>query len=258
MIAKENQYSAHAFPGMSKWRNEVALVTGATSGIGWSVALALGRAGMKVAVTGRRKEQLAELVGLLNDSEADGLAIPADFSREDDIANVFERVRSEWGGVRALINSAGLGYKQELDQIPAKSLREMLDVNVLALTLCMQEAIKDMELAGLGQIINISSMSGHRVPLGGHVGMYSATKHAVKALTEAMRGELAANGSPIKIGEISPGMVETEFHAKMGADVIEIKMLQSDDIADAVCYLLSTPAHVQIHEMMLRPIGQKT
>ena len=134
----------------------------------------------------------------------------------------------------------------------------MLDVNVLALTLCMQEAIKDMELAGLGQIINISSMSGHRVPLGGNVGMYSATKHAVKALTEAMRGELAAKGSPIKIGAISPGMVETEFHAKMGADAIEIKMLQSDDIADAVCYLLSTPAHVQIHEMMLRPIGQKT
>ena len=86
MIAKENQYSVHAFPGMSKWKNKVALVTGATSGIGWSVALALGRAGMKVAVTGRRKEQLTELVGLLNDSEADGLAIPADFSREDDIA----------------------------------------------------------------------------------------------------------------------------------------------------------------------------
>jgi NADP+-dependent farnesol dehydrogenase len=257
-MAKENQYGADALPGMSKWKNGVALVTGATSGIGWSVALALGRAGMKVAVTGRRKEQLAELVGLLNDSGSEGLAIPADFSREEDIANVFERVRSEWGGVHALINNAGLGYKQELDQIPAKSLREMLDVNVLALTLCMQEAIKDMESAGLGQIINISSMAGHRVPLGGYVGMYSATKHAVKALTEAMWGELAAKGSPIKIGTISPGMVETEFHTKMGADAIEIKMLQSDDIADAVCFLLSTPAHVQINEMMMRPIGQKT
>ena len=152
MIAKEHQYNADVLPGMSKWKNETALVTGATSGIGWSVALALGRAGMKVAVTGRRKEQLTELVGLLNDSEADGLAIPADFSREEDIAKVFERIRSEWGGVRVLINSAGLGYKQELDQIPAKSLREMLDVNVLALTLCMQEAIKDMELAELGPV----------------------------------------------------------------------------------------------------------
>ena len=65
MVSKENQYSADVLPGMSKWKNEVALVTGATSGIGWGVALALGRAGMKVAVTGRRKEQLAELVGLL-------------------------------------------------------------------------------------------------------------------------------------------------------------------------------------------------
>ena len=204
------------------------------------------------------------MVGLLNNSEADGLAIPADFSREEDIAKVFERIRSEWGGVRVLINSAGLGYKQELDQIPAKSLREMLDVNVLALTLCMQEAIKDMESAGLGQIVNISSAAGHRVPLGKQFGMYSATKHAVKALTEAMWGELAAKGSPIKIGTISPGMVETEWHAKAFDDVAkaqqryaETKSLQPDDIADVVCFLLSTPAHVQINEITLRPIGQK-
>ena len=258
MITKNIRYNSESFPGLSKWKNEVALVTGATGGIGWDVALALGRAGMRVAVTGRRKERLEELVSLLNDSEAEGLAIPADFSREEDIANVFERIRSEWGGVRVLINSAGLGYQQELDRVPAKLLREMLDVNVLALTLCMQEAVKDMESGGLGQIINISSMSGHRVPLGGHVGMYSATKHAVKALTEAMWGELAAKGSPIKIGTISPGMVETEFHTKMGAGAIEIKMLQPDDITDAVCFLLSTPAHVQVNEMMMRPIGQKT
>ena len=257
-MAKENPYRAESSPEMSKWNNEVALVTGASSGIGWGVALALGRVGMKVAVTGRRKEQLEALSELLSDNEAKGLVIPADFSREEDIANVFERIRSEWGGVRVLINNAGLGYQEDLARGTAESWREMLDVNVLALTLCMQEAIKDMESAGLGQIINISSMAGHRVPLGGHVGMYSATKHAVKALTEAMWGELAAKGSPIKIGTISPGMVETEFHDKMGADAIEIKMLQPDDIADAVCFLLSTPAHVQINEMMMRPIGQKT
>ena len=245
-MTKNERHNSESFPEMAKWNNEVALVTGASSGIGWAVALALGRAGMRVAVTGRRKERLDELVDLLNESEAEGLAVPADFSREEDIAKVFEQIRSEWGGVRVLINNAGLGYKQELAQISSKSLREMVEVNVLALTLCMQEAVKDMESGGLGQIINISSMAGHRVPLGGHVGMYSATKHAVKALTEAMWGELAAKGSPIKIATISPGMVETEFHTKMGADAIEIKMLQSDDIADAVCYLLSTPAHVQI------------
>ncbi len=89
MMTKENQESADRLPGISKWENEVALVTGASSGIGWGVALALGRAGMRVVVTGRRTEQLGELVGLLNDNEAEGLAIPADFSREEDIAEVF-------------------------------------------------------------------------------------------------------------------------------------------------------------------------
>ena len=93
MIAKGNQYSADRLPGISKWENEVALVTGASSGIGWGIALALARIGMRVAVTGRRKEQLEELLTLLNDVEAKGLAIPADFSREEDIVNVFEQIR---------------------------------------------------------------------------------------------------------------------------------------------------------------------
>jgi len=250
---------------MAKWKNEVALVTGASSGIGWAVALALGRAGMRVAVTGRRKERLDELVDLLNESEAEGLAVPADFSREEDIAKVFEQIRSKWGGIRVLINNAGLGYQEELTRTSSKSLREMVEVNVLALTLCMQEAVKDMETAGLGQIINISSVVGHRVPRGGQLAMYSATKHAVKALTEAMWGELAAKGSPIKIGAISPGMVETEFHAKAFDDAAkakqryaETKALHADDIADVVCFLLSTPAHVQINDITLRPIGAKS
>ena len=263
-MTKENRDAADPLPGISKWKNEVALVTGASSGIGWGIALALGRAGMKVAVTGRRKEQLEKLLAVLNDYGGEGLAIPADFSREEDIVQVFERIRSEWGGVRVLINNAGLGYQEDLAQGSAESWREMLNVNVLALTLCMQEAIKDMEPVGLGQIINISSVAGHRVPLGKQFGMYSATKYAVKALTEAMWGELAAKGSPIKIATISPGLVETEWHAKAFADearaqqrYAEIQSLQPEDIADVVCFLLSTPGHVQINEITLRPIGQK-
>ena len=122
VIAKKLRDNSDLFNGISKWKNKVALVTGASSGIGRKIALALGQAGMKVAVTGRRKDRLIELVGLLNDSEADGLAIPADFSREEDIAGVFKRIRDEWGGIHVLINSAGLGYKQTLAQIPAKSL----------------------------------------------------------------------------------------------------------------------------------------
>ena len=263
-MTKENRDAADPLPGISKWKNEVALVTGASSGIGWGIALALRRAGMKVAMTGRRKEQLEKLLAVLTDYGGEGLAIPADFSREEDIVQVFERIRSEWGGVRVLINNAGLGYQEDLAQGSAESWREMLNVNVLALTLCMQEAIKDMEPVGLGQIINISSVAGHRVPLGKQFGMYSATKYAVKALTEAMWGELAAKGSPIKIGTISPGLVETEWHAKAFADearaqqrFAEIQSLQPEDIADVVCFLLSTPGHVQINEITLRPIGQK-
>ena len=237
----------------------MAIITGATSGIGNSIAQSLGKFGLKLVVTGRRRDRLDELISSLETAKIECFAIPTDFSTTMGIEQMFEQVRTKWGEVSILINNAGLGYNKKLQETPRELLKEMLDVNVLALTSCMREAIKDMEILGAGHIINISSMAGHRVPLGvgsPNLGMYSATKHAVRALTEAMRGELAEKGSPIKIGAISPGLVDTEFHSKAGTFIKNQKILTPSDISDAVIYMLSTPAHVQVSDIMIRPISQ--
>jgi len=113
-----------------------------------------------------------------------------------------------------------------------------------------------------GHIINISSMSGHRVVSSRPTHFYSATKHAVKALTDGVRNELREMKSNIRITEISPGLVETEFQVRMSGEAAaekvysKIKCLQADDIADSVVYALSAPPHVQVHDILMRPTNQ--
>jgi len=139
----------------------------------------------------------------------------------------------------------------------------MLEVNVLGLSVCTREAVQRMRRRGIddGHIIHISSMSSHRVPPGS--GMYAATKFAVRALTEALRKELREQGSSIRVGAISPGYVETEFAERYHGSremadetYSRFPVLQPEDIADAVCYMIDTPPHVQIHDMLMRPTEQ--
>ena len=250
--------------GMEKWRGKVALVTGASSGIGRAAALALAGHGMRVAVTARRLDRLDELERELVDIGAEVLTLAADFTDATAVLDVFERVRSNWGGVDVLINNAGLGHRSAIADGDTAEWRAELDVNVFAASLCMREAVRDMESRGGGQIINLSSIAGQRVPLGKDLTMYSATKHALQAVSTGLWGELAAKGSAIKIGMISPGSVETEWHAmafKSEAQARALydsgKPLSASDIVEAMRYMLSAPAHVQINEVTLRPITQK-
>ena len=162
-----------------------------------------------------------------------------------------------------LVNNAGLGWQDPLAKGKTGEWREMVEVNLMALMICMREALSDMEKSGAGQIVNISSLAAHRVAPGRNVAFYAATKHGVRALTDGLRGELAAAGSPIKIGMISPGLVETEFHEKAWRDgavarelYSKINALQPADLAQAVLYMLSTPPHVQVNDIIMRPVEQ--
>jgi NADP-dependent 3-hydroxy acid dehydrogenase YdfG len=140
----------------------------------------------------------------------------------------------------------------------------MLEVNVLALCICTREALTDMRGHGdTGHVIHISSMSGHRVPAGS--GVYSATKYAVRSLTEGLRQELRAAGSAIRVTAISPGFVETEFAANYHGDeqaaertYSQYPCIQADELADAVLYALSQPPHVELHDVLLRPTQQRS
>lgn len=249
---------------MDRWRGRVVLVTGASSGIGFAIAESLYQEGMKVAVCARRGERLLELQESLQADDLRFLRIEADLRDELSIQRMFEHVRMKWGGVDVLVNNAGLGHHAPLLSGDVSMWREMLEVNVLALCHCTREAVSDMRRQGFaGHIFHISSMSAHRVTWGS--GMYAATKHAVRALTEGLRQELYDANCGIRVTSISPGFVETEFAEKYhrseetaSAIYSRYKTLEAGDVADSVLYALSTPGHVQVHDLLMRPTRQDT
>ncbi|MGK7933725.1 MAG: SDR family NAD(P)-dependent oxidoreductase [Microcystaceae cyanobacterium] len=242
----------------------VAVVTGASSGIGQAIAFRLATQGYRIAICARREEKLAQLGENLREKGAEVLSERVDLAQEEQILPFFAKIRSTWGGVDVLINNAGLGHREPLMTGNTESWREMLDINVLALCICTREAIKDMQAkGGKGHIIHISSMSGHRVPTGS--GVYAATKFAVRALTEGLRLELRAANTDIKVSSISPGYVETEFAEKYHNSAEKAQevysrfpVLQPEDIAEAVAYILSQPDHVQVHDLLVRPTRQNS
>jgi NADP-dependent 3-hydroxy acid dehydrogenase YdfG len=249
-----------------RWRGRVALVTGASSGIGRAIAerLAIGE-GMKVAICARRSDRLAELSKSIRARvpKAELVAIACDLRDEAAIARMFAAIRARFGGVDVLINNAGLGRDAPLMSGATADWREMLELNVLAPCICSREAIADMRQRGdNGHVIHIASMAAHRVPPGS--GVYSASKFALRSLTEGLRMELRAAGSDIRITAISPGYVETEFaqnYAHGDAEHAQrtyskFPVLQPGDIADMVAYALRAPAHVQIHDLLVRPTRQ--
>lgn len=236
----------------------IALITGASSGIGAAIARKLAQQSYRVIAVARRQARLQALAAEF----PDGVITPevADLRQEADILALFQRVKA-LGGVEVLVNNAGLGHRASLLSGSTDGWREMLDINVLALTICTREAVQQMRANGdQGHVINIGSMAGHRVLPGST--FYAATKFAVRALTEGLRQELREAGSAIRVSAVSPGLVETEFAAKLD-DPEKAKetygrfpVLQPDDIAEAVWYLLSQPDHVQVHDVLVRPTQQ--
>lgn len=247
---------------MERWRNRVAIVTGASSGIGRSVVHALAAHGMRVVVAARRADRLVALQEELQSAGHDVLSVPTDMRDEHDILALFRRTRDRWGGVDVLINNAGLGHAAPLMSADSALWREMIDVNILGLCICTREAVQDMQRRGVdGHVIHVSSMAAHRVPPGS--GVYSATKFGVRALTEALRQELRDAKSPIRVTSISPGFVETEFaqvyHGSEEAGrrtYSRFKVLEAQDVAGAVTYALSQPPHVEVHDILMRPRDQ--
>ena len=250
--------------GMQRWVGRTALVTGASSGIGAAIAKRLLAGGMRVVGCARRQDRVAEILAGADWNAESTLALGCDVRDEASVQAAFAAVKERFGGVDVLINNAGLGHAAPLAAGQVEEWREMLEVNILGLCLCTREALADMRARGVsGQIIHIGSMAGQRVPAG--AGLYGATKHAVRALTESLRLELREAGDPIRIGEICPGYVETGFashYLKSEEQAREtysrFKVLEADDVAEAVVYMLSCPQHVQVHDILLRPTEQPT
>jgi NADP-dependent 3-hydroxy acid dehydrogenase YdfG len=253
--------------GIQKWKDRVALVTGASSGIGRAVAHNLADNGMRVAICARRAERLEEIQTQIQAAGGSVLALPADLRDEAQILDMFAAIRREWGGVDVLVNNAAIGHRVSLLDGDSDRWREMLELNVLALCICTREAVRDMRSrSDDGYVIHMSSMGAHRQNTASTGnGLYVATKHAVRALTEALRRELRAEKSGIRVTAISPGLVETEFAVnflgspeKARESYSRFPVLQPEDIAELIEFLLSRPAHVQAHDILIRPTEQDT
>ena len=247
---------------LERWRGRTALVTGASSGIGEAIARSLGQAGMRVALLARREDRLQALAEELRRAGTDALVCAGDVSADEDVHACFARVRQHFGGVDVLVNNAGTGRMSTLREGQSQHWRDTLNVNIAAPALCIQEALLDMDSREEGQIINITSIYGHRdqVP---NFSFYQASKYALRALTNTLRAELAAKGTKVRVGMISPGMVATEFRSRAtdGAFSYESYFDQFDpilpqDVADAALYMLSTRAHIQVQDILLSPLGQ--
>ncbi len=253
--------------GYKRWAGRVALVTGASGGIGEGIARALVGIGMKVAVVARRRKRLEALAADCAASTAGGgqmLVCAGDVGKEADVIAIFKSIEQQLGTVDVLINNAGTGMMSTLEKGQWQDWCDTLNFNVAAPALCVREALRGMHDKAEAQIINLSSIYGHRnqVP---NFSFYQASKFAVRALTDTLRAELAARngGTRIRVGMISPGLVATEFRGRASGGKFSYESyfehyppLLPSDIADAVLYMLSTPPHVQVQDILLSPMGQ--
>lgn len=237
-------------------KNKIALITGASSGIGEACAKALSKEGARLILTGRNEVKLKELA-----EKMDAAFITADLQNSEEVEKLFNEVGTS---IDILINNAGIAPSASIINGDINSFKELLNVNVLALTHCCQLGLKKFDTLSGGHIINISSMSGHRVPPSG--GFYAATKFAVRAVTEALRFELKSQNNKTRVSMISPGFVDTPLldkYFKKNEDElkklrVDLEMLEPNDIAETLKFILKTPNNVEIGDILLKPRDQKT
>ncbi|XP_028938185.1 dehydrogenase/reductase SDR family member 11 isoform X2 [Ornithorhynchus anatinus] len=231
---------------MERWRGRVALVTGASGGIGAAVSRALVRHGLKVVGCARDVGKIEKLAAECQSAGFPGTLVPykCDLSSEEEILSMFSAIRTQHRGVDICVNNAGLARPEPLLTGGTEGWRAMLDLNVLAVSICTREAYRSMQERNVddGHIINISSMSSHQVVSQPLANFYEATKCAVMALTEGLRQELREAKTHIRATSISPGLVETGFAFK----------LYSDDPGKAA----ATYENIQIGDVQMRPTEQ--
>lgn len=239
----------------------IALVTGATSGIGNATALLLAKNNFDIIITGRRDNLLNKLAGEIEALGVKVLALNFDIRDHKAVKNAISTLPEFWKNIDILVNNAGLASGLDLFyEADTEDWEKMIDTNIKGLLYMSREITPIMVQRKTGHIVNISSIAGWEVYEKGHV--YCATKHGVEALTRGMRIDLVKHN--IKVTAIAPGMVETEFSiVRFHGDKEKAKNvykgidpLTAADIADAVLYVVTRPKHVSIDEMLIMPTAQ--
>jgi len=242
--------------------NKIAFITGATSGIGKASAYIFAKNQYNLIITGRRKDRLEEIAHYLKDKYAiEVLSLNFDVRNREEVETAIDSLSEEWKNIDVLLNNAGLAVGlNNIQDGEYDDWERMIDTNIKGLLYVTRNIAPLMIAKGKGHIINIGSIAGKETYPFGNV--YCATKHAVDSLTKAMRIDMVSEG--IKVSQIAPGAVETEFSnvrfkgddAKADSVYKGFEPLHPEDIADAVYYCASLPAHVNINDMVIMPTAQ--
>jgi NADP-dependent 3-hydroxy acid dehydrogenase YdfG len=245
----------------------VALITGASSGIGEASAIALAREGARVAIAARRRERLDALSERIRETGGTTLVLETDVSDDARGRAAVERTVAEWGRLDVLINNAGVMLLGRIEGADVAQWRHMLDLNVAALMTMTHAALPHLLAAAeqeprhAADIVNISSVAGRVARQGS--GAYNASKWAVNAFSEALRQEVT--GRHVRVGLIEPGAVDTELAshntdpevvARMQQRFGAMERMRAEDIAEVVAFMVTRPRHVAVNEILVRPTEQ--
>jgi NADP-dependent 3-hydroxy acid dehydrogenase YdfG len=239
-----------------------ALITGASSGIGAATATAIAREGGTVAIGARRKERLDDLVARIEAEGGVAHAIEADIADEQQAKALVAGAAERLGGLDCLVNNAGVMLLGPVEGADTAEWRRMIGVNLLGLLYCTHAALPLIREAGGGDVVNISSVAGRVAAMGSAV--YNMTKWGVVGFSEALRQEGSPNG--IRVTCVEPGFVDTELQGhNTNPLVVEATermrerigtVLEADDIARAIVYVVAQPRHVAVNEVLVRPTRQ--
>ncbi|MDH6144343.1 MULTISPECIES: SDR family oxidoreductase [Kitasatospora] len=241
----------------------VALVTGASSGIGAATALALAREGAAVALVARSTERLEELAATIRGHEGSCAVISADLRDKVKTRDIVEEVAERLGRLDVLVNNAGYVAMGTVEEVGAEDVDRMVDLNLTAVLHLSQAALPHLLRAAAGgprkvaDLVSVSSAAGRVVRRGN--GVYSATKHAVCAFSEVLRQEVTRRG--VRVGVIEPGLTSTHMATGPGLasarGMAQESWLRAEDIARSIVFMVTQPRHAAINEIMVRPTAQE-
>ncbi|KAL2742996.1 farnesol dehydrogenase-like [Vespula maculifrons] len=246
---------------MERWAGKIAVVTGASSGMGLAIAKALVQNEVIVIGFARRKSKMqSEMQNVKGKSKGKFYACECDITKTESIEQAFQWVKNNFGTVHILVNNAGISSDAKFMDSSRPDWQRLFDVNVLGYIDCTKRAARIMLDSDVeGYIINMNSIAGHYLDTfpGCSLNFYPASKFASVAATEITQKEL--HGSKIRVTSISPGLVSTEIFDANNFNVkslMDLPALEAEDIANAVIYVIGTPQRVHITELIIRPLGE--
>jgi NADP-dependent 3-hydroxy acid dehydrogenase YdfG len=233
-------------------KDQVAIVTGASRGIGKEIALKLANEGAKLTLVGSSQDILQSAKDLNSQGYANVMAVQADVANEEDMNRVVKSTLDQYGQIDILVNNAGIGFFKLTEEVSLEDWKKMFEVNVQGVFLGAKVVLPHMKERKSGTIITISSDVGrYTIPNGA---AYTASKYAVQGFSGALAQEVREYG--IRVGTVNPGMVDTYFANSTQGLPEKEEWLKVEDIANAVVYMASAPKHMLIDEIVLHPLVQ--